>query len=53
MRKTLIDLRRCSTRLGEYIAQFPEDKQNEADLYLELCEEIERLMEKIPQEFRE
>lgn len=50
--KTYIDLKRCVSRLDDYIAQFPEAKQNEVDLYLEIYESIKEIMDKIPREYR-
>lgn len=50
--KTYLDLKRCASRLDDYIAHFPEDKQNDADLYMEIHSKIEELIMKIPKEYR-
>ena len=50
--KTYVDLKRCATRLDDYIAQFPEDKQNEADVYLEIHDRVREILELIPKEYK-
>lgn len=50
--KCYIDLKRCATRLDDFIASFPEDKTNEADVYLDMLGKIDQLLEMIPREYK-
>lgn len=52
MYKTYIDLRRCAARTDDFIGNFPEEKQNEVDLYISIHEKILELIEMIPREYR-
>jgi hypothetical protein len=50
--KTYLELKRCSARLDDYISHFPEEKQNDVDLYMEISSKIEELISMIPKEYR-
>lgn len=50
--KTYLELKRCAARMDDFLAQFPEDKQNDSDLYMQMYEKINELIEMVPKEFR-
>ena len=50
--KCYIDLKRCSVRLDDFIASFPEDKTNEVDTYLDMLNKINEALELIPREYK-
>lgn len=53
IRKTYIDLRRCSVRMNEFLARFDEQDTNEQDLYMEIQEKINALIDQIPETYKD
>jgi hypothetical protein len=50
--KTYTELKRCETRIDEFIARFPEDQTNEVDRYMKLLLLIQQAQEAIPDEYK-
>lgn len=50
--KTYIELRRSAARMDDYISQFPEGHENDAEVFVSILDKLKELIEAIPKEYR-
>lgn len=50
--KTYIDLKRCAGRIDHFMVNYPEEMENEAELFLDLHKKLIEVIEMIPKEYR-